>query len=256
MADLVAIGPQIVCVGEFLGAERGELNFRLRSFVDGDIHALLAFVDHFQDIRPADRYILVDELGDGRVLSGPLSVKKEGSGGYTIQCPVLPSAARINASELPMDPALSDTHDLFVAGGDLATVSGFTALPQRLKICLSHQAGESRFSPDFGTRFGAYYRLLTGSPWFGHFLKLEVIRMAAIPYHDASLGGDQTPLRCVERVFAIDLLAGAPEKRWLPIRLDLQVKGVGRWQHELKVYIPDEPLESAAAAVTGARSRA
>ena len=35
--------------------------------------------------------------------------------------------------------------------------------------------------PEFGTRFAEYYRRLVGTPWLGHFLKLELIRQAAIP---------------------------------------------------------------------------
>jgi hypothetical protein len=98
------------------------------------------------------------------------------------------------------------------------------------------------FHRDFGTRFAEYYRLLSGSPWFEHFLKLEVIRQAAIPYIDTTMNRQYTPLLCVERVFGIAILADTPTKSWLPIRVDLDVKGVGRWQHDLSVCIPQEPI--------------
>src|SRR5271155_2548737 len=127
-------------------------------------------------------------------------------------------------------------------GGNLAMVSGLGALPQRVKTCLSHQKGESPFHRDFGTRFAEYYKLLSASPWFGHFLKLEVIRQAAIPYRDIIMNRQYTPLQCVERVFGIDILAPAPTNNWLPIRVDLDVKGVGRWERELSVHIPQEPV--------------
>jgi len=96
----------------------------------------------------------------------------------------LPSAARLAAAELPRDFAMSESHDLMVKNGDIATVSGLDALPQRIKSCLSHQRGESPFYRDFGTRLAEYYRLLRDSPWFDRLLKLEVIRQAAIPYVD------------------------------------------------------------------------
>ena len=51
-----------------------------------------------------------------------------------------------------------------------------------------------------------------------------------------------TPLQCVERVFGITILATAPTKNWLPIRVDLDVKGLGRWQHDLSVCVPPEPI--------------
>ena len=47
VSDLIAIGPDIVFVGEFLGVESEVWSFHLRSFVDGDIHALIAFTERY-----------------------------------------------------------------------------------------------------------------------------------------------------------------------------------------------------------------
>jgi hypothetical protein len=238
LPDLIAIGPDIVFVGEFLGVE-GELwSFHLRSFVDGDIHALLAFIDRYDQTAANDRYVIVNELGDGRAFRAKPSVIKEPTGGYTVQCPVFPSATRIPAADIPKSWALSESHDLKTKNGNWAVVSGVDALPQQVKTCLSHQRGESPIHRDFGTRFAEYYNLLSGSPWFDRYLKLEVIRQAAIPYFDPTKNQQYTPLLCVERVFGIEILADAPTKNWLPIRVDLSVKGLGRWQHILSVYIP------------------
>ena len=240
--DLVAIGPDIVFVGEFLGVENEVWSFHLRNFVDGDLHTLIAFAERYEQTGTIDRYVLVNELGDGRALRGKPSVTRETTGGYTVRCAVFPSADRIRAADLPTDLALSENHDLLLKGGDIATVSGLEALPQQVKTCLSHQKGESPFHRDFGTRFAEYYMLLSGSPWFERYLKLEVIRQAAIPYIDTISNRQYTPLLCVERVFGVETLASAPTKNWLPIRVDLSVKGLGRWQHDLSVCIPQEPL--------------
>jgi hypothetical protein len=183
----------------------------------------------------------VNFLGDGRALKGRPSMTRENTGGYIIRCPVLPSAGRIRAGDLPQDFALSENHDLTAKNGTIAMVSGLEALPQRVKTCLSHQKGESPFHRDFGTRFAEYYSLLSGSPWFGRFLKLEVIRQAAIPYIDTIMNRQDTPLQCVERVYGIEILPNAPTNNWLPIRVDLDVKAVGRWQHDLSVCIPQNP---------------
>jgi hypothetical protein len=242
VSDLVAIGPDIIFVGEFLGVDNAEWSFHLRAFIEGDDHGLIAFIERYEQAAAMDRYILVNFLGDGRVLNGAPSMTKEKTGGYLIRCPVLPSADRIRAVDLPMDLALSDKHDLMLKGGDIATVSGLEALPQKIKMGLSHQKGESPFHRDFGTRFAEYYRLLSGSPWFEQFLKLEVIRQAAIPYIDTIMNRQDTPLQCVERVFGIEILANAPSNNWLPIRVDLDVKGVGRWKHDLSVCVPQEPV--------------
>jgi hypothetical protein len=215
--DLIAIGPDVIFCGELLGVDSLEWNFHLQSFVEGDIHALITFIERCDRVAAIDRYLLVNCLGDGRVLNGAPSLAKEKTGGYILRCPVLPSADRIRAAELPKDFALSDKHDLtLTARGDIALVSGVDALPQCVKTCLSHQKGESPFHRDFGTRFAEYYRLLAGSPWFEHFLKLEVIRQAAIPYLDPLSNRQYTPLQCVERVLRIELLADAPTNNWLP----------------------------------------
>jgi hypothetical protein len=227
--DLIAIGPDIVFRGEVLGFENAELSLRLRNFVDGDDHTLVAFIDRYEQTAAIDGYVLVNALGNGWALRAAPSMNKEK---YIIRCPVLPSANRIQAADLPKTWALSDNHDLTTQGGNWASVSGFDALPQQVKTCLSHQKGESPLYRDFGTRFADYYRLFSGSPWFERLLKLEVIRQAAIPHVDTINKRLHTPLKCVERVFSIEVLANAPTKNWLPIRVDLDIKGVGRWKHE------------------------
>ena len=242
VSDLVAIGPNIVFVGEFLGAEADVWSFHLRNFVDGDVHALIALDERYEQTGAVDRYVLVNELGDGRALRDKPSITREATGGYLVRCPVFPSANRIPVTDLPKTWALSDSHDLMLQSGHWATVSGLDALPQQVKTCLSHQRGESPFHRDFGTRFAEYYNLLAGSPWFDRYLKLEVIRQATIPYIDPTNNRQYTPLLCVERVFGVEVLASAPTDNWLPIRVDLDVKGVGKWQHELSVYISSESI--------------
>lgn len=240
--DLVAIGPNIVFVGELLGVEAEVWSFHLRNFVDGDVHALITLAERYEQTGTIDRYVLVNELGDGRTLRDKPSITRETTGGYMVRCPVFPSADRIRAADLPKSWALSNSHDLVVQGGDWAMVSGLDALPQQVKTCLSHQRGESPLHRDFGTRFAEYYNLLAGSPWFDRYLKLEVIRQAAIPYTDLTNDRQYTPLQCVERVFGVEVLASAPTNNWLPIRVDLDVNGVGRWRNNLSVYIPSEPI--------------
>lgn len=48
---------------------------------------------------------------------------------------------------------------------------------------------------------------------------------------------------CVERIYGIELLADAPFESWLPIRLDLEVRGLGRWQRELSICVPKEEVK-------------
>jgi hypothetical protein len=201
-------------------------SFHLRNFVDGDDHTMVAFIDRYEQTAAIDRYVLVNALGNGWALKAAPSMTRKKTGGYIVRCATLPSADRIRAADLPKTWELSESHDLTTKGGNWASVSGLDALPQQVKTCLSHQKGESPLHRDFGTRFADYYRLFAGSPWLGRLLKLEVIRQAAIP--QVINKRQHTPLECVERVFDIQVLAKAPTKDWLPIRVDLDVKGVGR----------------------------
>jgi hypothetical protein len=209
-------------------------------FVRSDFNAILSFNDRFDDLPRSDRYILVNTLGDGRVLASRLSATRKGVR-FLLRGHVEPGFPRITADQLGSRMAIHpDTGDVYAENGQIARVSGLKSLPQSLRQCLSLHRGESPFHPEYGVRIAEYYSAFRGTPWFEHLLKLEVIRQAAIPYHDPIQNREYTPLRCVERVWGIELLAEAPNDHRLPIRLDLDVAGVGRQQYEISIYIPDE----------------
>jgi hypothetical protein len=77
--DLIAIGPDIVFVGELLGVDKAEWSFHLRNFVDGDVHSLIVFIERYEQTAVIDRYILVNFLGDGRALKGAPSLTRRRS---------------------------------------------------------------------------------------------------------------------------------------------------------------------------------
>jgi len=236
--DLIAIGPNVVFMGDFLGVEGGEWSFQLEQFVDGDLHTLTRFIDRYEQIAASDRYVLINSLGDGWLLKGAPSVVARPAGGHIVRCSLLPSTDRIRAADLPQSFALTAAHGLTLTKGNWAMVSGVDALPKQVKTCLSFQRGESPMFPDAGSRFAEYYRLLSGSIWLNQFLKLEVLRLAAIPRLDTANSRLNTPLLCVERVFNVEILATTPTNDWLPIRVDLDIKGLGRWKHELSICVP------------------
>ena len=237
--DLVAIGPGVICAGEVVGVDASGWSIQVRHFIDGDPPSLIAFIDQFERSPAGDRYVLVNALGDGRVLLGAPALTKN-SDGYLVKCVVAPSFPRIEAQRLGGEWAISPkTHDLYLDNNrNIARVSGIEALPQRVQSCLSMQRGESPFYWDRGVRIAQYFDAFRGSPWLAQLVKLEVIRQAAIPYHDALQKQDYTPLQCVERVLAVEAIAEVPENQWLPVKVVFDVRGVGRWQHELSICIP------------------
>jgi hypothetical protein len=77
-----------------------------------------------------------------------------------------------------------------------------------------------------------------GSPWLALLLTLDVVRQAAIPYTDSLLNRQYVPLRCVTRVHSFELLSETPKDNRLPVRVNLEIQGLGPWQRDLSVYLP------------------
>lgn len=158
--------------------------------------------------------------------------------GNLLRCPVRSSFPRTRAQELPRDFAISSsTNDLYALNGRFVEVSGVAALPQRIRSCLSLQPGESPVHPRVGAKLSGYFSAFRDSPWLGELLKLEVVRHAAIPYDDPLLKRAYTHLQCVERVHSVVALADAPSNGWLPLRVDLDVMGIGRWGCDIPILV-------------------
>jgi hypothetical protein len=238
-AGLIAIGPDVVCTGDFPHISAECWTLRLKHFIVGDVHKLISFIDEFANMAPGDRYLLSNELGDGRVLLRSPSLTKE-SDGYSLSCPVAASFPRVDVHNLGSDKALHpDTGDQYLDDkGNVARVSGLDYLPQKVQSLLSMQRGESIFSPAFGMRFFEYFEAFKQSPWLALLLTLDVVRQAAIPYSDKLMNKQDTPLRCVNRVYAFELRSETPKNNRLPVRVDLEVQGLGRWRRELSAYMP------------------
>jgi hypothetical protein len=185
---LLAIGPDIICTGDIQNISATNWTLDLKHFVEGDIHELVSYIDGFAKAASEDKYILVNEMGDGRVLSDAPSLTKK-SDGYTLLCSVAPSAPRVDVQAIGSDMALHpETGDIYVdATGDIVLVSGLEYLPQKVRSLLSMQRGENVFAPRAGIRFYEYFEAFRGSPWLALLMKLDVIRQAAIPYLDSTM---------------------------------------------------------------------
>jgi len=228
-ADLFAIGPQNVFVGDLASIEEDRWSFQMRHNVIGGIEAFASFIDSFRQCPVYDRYVVANAFGDGRVLAGAPSLFRN-SDGYLVRCPVQQRSPRTRADQLATDLDFSGS----IKNGDIATVSGVDALPQKIELGLGIQRGEMMFHRDFGARLAEYYELFRGSVWLERLFKLEVIRLAAIPYLDI-VAGAHTPLQCVDRVLAV---TACPEcDRKVPISVELEVHGLGRWQHDLAIHV-------------------
>lgn len=235
--DLIAIGPEVVATGELIGVGNNEWKFRLDNFFVGDITKLLRFIDEFKEIDDYDKFVLINELGDGRqILSAPKLDKVFGH--YEVSFIVAPAFKRIKAQDLGTTFAEGDDGDIFVHNGSFATISGLEALPQKIRNCLSMAQGENFFHPRFGSRIGEYFWIFNDTPsLLSQLLKLEVIRLASIPYDDGPVSGIYTPLKCVNRVVQITLSDITPVGNRMPISFSFEVEGIGAWTKELSIFI-------------------
>lgn len=237
--QLVALGDEIVCTADVRKIETSRWTLRLGHFLIGDVQTIGSFIAKFDSLRLGQKYILCGEFGEGRTLDLAPSLEKD-SEGYLLVCSLLPSASRIDVQNIGSGLATHpETNDLYLdAKGNIARASGLEYFPQRLRETLSMQRGENVYAPYFGMRFFEYFDAYKGSPLIDRLFQLDVIRQASIPHNDVILGEQYTPLRCVTRVNSVELLADEPSNHRLPIRVDLQVQGLGRWQGELLIYMP------------------
>ena len=236
---LIAVGPHIVATANVDTIEALSWTFQLHHFVAGGQHELADLIDRGSQMPVEDRFVLSNELGDGRVLAGaPVLSRRDGR--LLLRCPVRPREARIDARKLGSDLALHpETRDLYVdSKGNIARVSGAAAFPQKLMTLLSMQRGESAFSPTAGSRFFEFFEAFKDSGWLDAMLKLDVIRLAAIPYFDRLLKVSYLPLQCVDCIHNVTLHEIERLEQRIPVSIDLDARGIGRSKYRVDVYIP------------------
>jgi hypothetical protein len=235
---LLAVGPQVICMGDIAAISGENWKLRLKHFVAGDAHKLIAFINDFPKTAAQDRYVLSNELGDGRLLSAPPILNKE-TDSYVVTCPVERGFPRIDAQKLESSYAMHPvSNDMYVENGTFARVAGLKALPQYVRSSLSMQRNENVFAPSAGMRFFEYFQEYRGCPWLNWLLTLDVVRQASIPEPNFGSALQRTPLQCVSRVRSFEILSDTPLDGQLPVRFDFEVQGVGQWQHEFTVHMP------------------
>lgn len=239
--QLFAVGPELVFTGGFERVDAGSWTLKIKHFLIGNFQELVLFISDFENSSADRHYILSNELGEGRQLASAPSLNRQ-QNGCSLVCYVAPSASRVDAQKIGSGIASHpETNDIYLdETGSIARVSGLDYFPQRVQELLSMQRGESIYEPHWGVLFFEYFSEFNDSPWLDPLMKLEVIRQASIPLKTSSSNGARTPLQCVTRVYDVVLLSKLATQNRLPIRLDFEVQGYGRWQREVSIYMPTE----------------
>lgn len=240
LLDLIALGPNVIAYGEIVAFEESQVQVRIDSFVYGGMEEVSKLVSGFSNLREDERYLIDNASGIGRVLiETPKWLKRDGS--YFIECHVVYDVERENVHELGNTFAL-EFHEtgieMRLENGSIATVGGIDSLPQIVALTLSKGLGEDMLSPHYGSRISELFPLYKDTPWLENILKLEIIRLASIPYHDNLIDDVFLPLRCVNRVNSVQVLSELSEKRLLQIHLELDVEGNGEYSLTTYIYIP------------------
>lgn len=236
-ADLVAVGPHVVGVGELLGTSGKNWSVRIDHFVEGNIGTLIDFSEQFATHDPFDRYLVVNALGDGRQLATEPSWLRRGNS-VELRCTVKDRFPRVDAHKLGATLATNTANDLFVENGNIGMVAGLDALPQRIRETLSMLQGESPLHPKAGSRIKEFFDEFEDSPWLQRWIKLEVIRLACVPYSDRALNNAYTPLQSVLQVHDVEQIASERDADWKDFRFKLDVQGVGPWEQVISIFVP------------------
>lgn len=237
--ELIALGPELIAIGDLAGADGTQWHLRLKHFISGDLRTLISFGEDFDSFGVSERYVLVGSLGDGRCLGAPPRWERRGDG-LSMSLSVLRSFPRKSADELGADLKIGRTGGLVTdpTTGDLVLVSGRDGLYQRIWSCLSWQKGRQDWAPNFGARIAEYELLFRGTPWLESLIKLETIRLATIPYEDER-GAQYTPFMSVDRIRSLNLLT-TQEPNGISFHLELDATGIGRWADDFLVRIDRE----------------
>lgn len=236
--DFIAIGVDIIVFGEITGFSNNEWIIKFSNFFTGDLSNLMSFNERFHATPSEEKFILVNQLGEGRLLSAPIKLNKLPDG-YEVIVSIETDTPRINCNNLPMDFDVITTGDIFInSAQDIAMISGFDALPQKIYTSLSTIRGEIHSHPTIGSKIRQFFHEFDGTEWLDKLVKLEVIRLSCIPYCDSITKKIYTPLRCVKNVKNIRVIPTEYKDSKLPIEFTLDIEGFGIWTKEISIFSP------------------
>lgn len=193
--SLVALGPKVLARGRVHAAEGARWRATIAEpFLLGAEADLLRLADGFPNIADSERYVCVESMGEGRVLSSPIRWTYE-EGGWQLELDVLPLAARSSALELHEDTSIRMEPPFGVEIG--RTVAGLERVPQRISTLLSINKGGWGIASEVGSRV-AFLHDQFGRDQLASFVAIEVARLAATPIWDEFHQRAEVPFDIVE----------------------------------------------------------
>jgi len=227
-SPLVCIGPEVLAEGQRVAAYGNRWTIRIGRFLVGNSSALCRFGDDIESVPLDQRYVLLVEgkETDARPLA-EFAWRKDPEG-IEIDLRVMPSAPLGTVRGLR-------THTL------LREVEGVDAAAVLLQSILGTSWGW--LDTRFGTLVGEWLRDRELEPKLDQLVRMDIARLASIQSLDDGKP-DRPPLDFIKNVVSIKPRVGEAEDDAVPVELDLEFAGGGRWSGTIlvatKPFDPDE----------------
>lgn len=225
IGDIVGFG-DIVSTGQIIGSGTSGIRVRLSHFVEGSARELMSFAHNFDSHAPETRFVLLNELGYGGLLSEAPSVQLI-NGAYEVDFQIQLAVKRYATKELGLQ---ADTG---------AILTGLPVCIENIEQTLGMAEGTWFAALKAGSRISDLFWRFHGSPWFERLAMMEMIRLASIP-SDTAAARDKspvTPFVCVMRVNRVEVPSFNLVGQKLTVHANLDLEGHGQWSGALSVFI-------------------
>lgn len=241
---LVQIGKDHIFRGIWKKVENKKWTFIVKDFVYGDLNSLkdFCFKINNKKVIDFDKFIVIESQGDGRVIGNFAEWELNNDKEFEFSFITNERIERLHTNEIGTDLKLSDSGDLVIENGDLATVEGVDTAIQKILICLSTVKGEDIFNREAGSVFLKYYwDFKDNIELLGSLLKLELSRLSTVPVsleHFKQTKGVQ--LNFINRILSARVISNQKENNRIPIEIKFEFSDGNLWSGKLNILIPDK----------------
>lgn len=235
---LIALGSNITLYGKWISAIDDNWQFELISFLEGDMTSFKQYVMNFAEIHPIDKYIIIESQGDGREIN-KLSWKLNDNK-FEFTCKVYSKAPRINPNSIGTDIAIGEDFDMVLdaENNDFKLVEGIDGCLQALRLILSSTHGDYRENPLLGSFIPGLFKKFKGDiDTLNRVIKIEIIRLIAIPIYDRLTNINSTPLNFINRILNVQMKSVLPIDGQVPVQLYLEWGNGELWNGEIKIIV-------------------
>lgn len=243
LETLVALGPNIIGIGEVIGTHGKSWSIRLNDrFVLGSLNELVRFGAEFERFDESERYMLLEDHGEGYLLSAAPKWRKSDSE-LLLEIIAEPRMERCNVHRIGRDVPLVRTDDgKYDMDLSREWIEGLDVVPQALMMGLSTVKGGWRAFAEQGSRVTEFQKKFGSESILSKLIKLEIIRLAFIPRLDSFTKSKVAPFDFIERVRSVQIAKLSIEDNQAQVDVALDFNGLEQtWTSRIDIFFcPDE----------------